>query len=657
MKLTPKRWLERIRRSHDLQKERKEEAMRFLRAYAGDYNKKPRETLDGDRDEAFVNFIFAYVETVRPTLLPGTPKAFSEALDPASEPQVQSSGAVVNHFARVLGAKKEFRKVIHDWFFGHAGILSDWDYSEEPSYKENGDPEIDPESITEETPEGEQAFKILKDRPTIRRINPWDMVWDCDSNSTEEHRWRGYRMALTWSEFKALPGISKEIRKKIRPKTLPKDMSRSGEDSASSAEKNWVVLWRVYDLENMCTKLIVDNESVEDFVEDLPWPWELDVGGDKFPLTILESKIDYNHPYPFSQFKAYWGQLQEKNALRTIAKGTVRRNAPGWFAKKGAMDEEQKEKFTGSKIGEYIEANFPDQVIAKPKIELPNDFHIYDAKVAEDTVDVSGLIEYRADSSGGTATEASIQNNKSSVRKGEAKSDFNDFVAIVFTKILQLCQQFLTEEQAVRIRTPDGPEDYQWLNVNRDKLQGNFHLTVRPDTDVDADEALRKQQDMKTLEVLGNNPHADQRKLAVIAARMLGREPEEVLLPEAEARANIAAQQAAEAGNNSQVNEKPKPLIDFSAIKVELLAPNVQAMIIAAALKMNEVPQTLQGSEGGALPAGVGDPASTSLSNAAPSQSVLPGAELNQAPPPMPGADMPPATPVNPASEMQGGKK
>ncbi len=662
MNMTTKRWKERIDRSLELQKERMEERTRFLRAYAGDYNEKPKKSPDGNKDEAFVNFVFAFVETVRPSLLPGTPKAFVDPEDPESEPQAPSYRAIINHFARALGAKKEFKKVITDWFFSYAAVLNEWDYSEELLYKKDGTPEIDPESITEENPEGEQAFRIVKDVPILKRLEPRDVVLDPDSNSREEDRWRARRMVMTYAEFKALPGITPQMRKKVRPRMIPRELMRTGDQSNNSSEKNWVILWRIYDLENYCTKLMVDNEEVEDFLEDIEWPWKMDVGGDRFPITILEGKFDEANPYSFSAFRAYWGGIQERNALRTIIKSTVRRNAPGWFGKKGAMDEEQKEKFTGTGIGEYCEANRPEDIAIKPQFVLAPDFYNHDSQVADDNMNVSGLAEYQQTLQAETATQASIAESKSSIRKNEAKTDFNDFTAVVFGKLGQLCQQFLEEEKAIRIRQKDGPEDYMWLAVNKDKIQGNFHLTVKPDSDDDSDRDLRRQQDMKTIEILGNNPHTDQRKLAVIAAAMLDREPEEILLPEAKVQENLAMQREAELAKNApKGGEEKKPPLDFSPIKVELLAPAVQAMIVAAALKQNGVPESLLGAElppnapgQGMSPAG---PASPSLATPAPEVSIMPQGGMNQTLPPLPGAEAPPMTPVMPASEFEGGSK
>lgn len=662
MKMTPARWKARIDRSLELQKERIEEAEKFMRAYAGDYNEKPRKSAAVDKDDASVNFVFSFVETVRPTLLPGTPRAFVEAETPEAEPMAPPYQATINHFARILGLKKEFRKVIHDWFFIYAAVLSEWDYSEEPVYKPGTqEPEIDPDSISEENPEGEPLTRTLKDQPIVKRLNPRDVLIDPDAQSREEDTWRARRIIMRYKEFRSLPGLTPEMRKKIRPRTIPRELMREGEDANTSSEKDFVILWRIYDLENYCTKLMVDNENVEEFLEDLPWPWQMNAGGDRFPITILEAKWDPRNPYSFSAFKAYWNSIQERNTLRSIIKSTVRRNAPGWFAKKGAMDEEQKEKFTGSKIGEYCEANQPAEIMIKPQFTLAPDFFAHDSQVSKDVDDTSGLNEFRMESQADTATEASIQNQKANIRKGEAKTEFNEFCATVYNKLGQLCQQFLEEAVAIKIRTPQGPKDYAWLSVNGEAIKGDFSLTVKPGLDEAETEGLRRQQDLKFTELMASNPWVDQKKLAVRVARRWDIEPEEILKTDEQYAADQAAAAAAEQAKKApkeQKKEDPMPLIDFSAIKVELLDPEVQAMVIAAALKQNYVPETLTGGAPAGGPEGPAPgaaPPSPSVASAAPSQSMLPGMEANQAPSPMPGADMPPPNPISPLSEGQGG--
>lgn len=664
--LSPQKWRLRIQRSLEFQKIRKEEAARLKRGYRGDYSVEGRQKLDGNKDEIAVNFIFSYIETVRPTILPGTPRAFVKSENAESEVSEATYQAVINHFIRVLGAKKKLKVVVDDWFYGHAGMLTDWEYEERPKFDENGEPVW---QINEETGEPEvddegdpmQDYEIIRDRPLLRRIDPWDIVLDCDSKSRDEDTWRAWRDIMTLSDFYKLPGVTREIKKKIRGRTIPPDMLRQpAGDQRSSNEKNWVIVWRIYDIENEMTYLLPDGENVDFFVEEKEWPWEFSVGDDRFPLTILEAKLDAENPYSFSSFIAYWGQIQERNKLRTIIQSNVRRSAPGWLAQKGTMDEEQKAKFVNSKIGEYVETNKdPKNVIPKPLPGLNKEYFVHEQTVGTDLEETSALAEFRGDTPGvDTATEASIRDAKANVRKGEARSDFQEFLSVVFGKLGQLCQQHLTLPVAVKIKKPDGPKDYSWLKVAGQDIQGDFSLEVQPGADERESEGLFRQQTLKAAEILGNNPWTDQKKLAKLIAKSLGKEPEDILLTDQDyQKQQAAAAAAAEAEKKS----KEKPPLDFASIKLETLTPEIQALVIYAAMKQNGVDISgamgaMGGSGAGLPPNGSGsNPASPSMAVPAPDNSVMPGFDMNQAPPANESADIPPATPVNPMSESQGG--
>jgi hypothetical protein len=655
----PARWFSRIRSSLELQKHRRDEAARFMRGYAGDYGVKPKKGIDdGSKDEMSVNFVYSYVETVGPTVMPGTPRCFVEAAVPEAEDGAPYAQAVVNHWVRTLGLKREFKKCLNDWFYGHCGFLTEWEYEEELLWVPNRrkkEPLIDPST-------GQQQFEVIWDRPVARRLDPWDIILDRDAKSREEDRYRIVRVIMTKSEFNLLPGVGSDMKKRIKGRALPPELQRQpvGTSRDQSPDRNFVILYRIYDLENETVKLLPEGDNVRDFVELIDWPWQMDVGGDRWPVTILEAKPDADNPYSFSAFKAFWMQIQERNKLRTMLQSTARRSAPGWLMKKGAMDEEQKNAFVEAKIGEITEANKPEGIVPRPLPNMSKEFFQHDASVDKDLLDVSGLYEY-TELNAETATEASIQNNRSSIRKGSQKEQFSDFTAVIYGKLLQLSQQYMTIPAMVKIKHPDNPGQIQWMKANRGHIQGEMSLTCKPGISDYEDEGLRRQQDLKYAELMANNQHVDQRKLAERISRRFDIEPDEILKPAAQVQQEQQQQQAAEAAKNAK--PPPRPDLTFAPIPPELVAqvsPQELSMFLATALHQNGVP----------APAGVGNPtgvpplgtgiapgaASPSMAGpAGPQNQVMPPPGINQAPAP-PGGGMPPPTPVQPASEMQGGK-
>jgi hypothetical protein len=655
--LTPAKWKARIDRSLKFQEIRMQEAERFQRAYGGDYNDKPTPKIDDwAKDEATVNFIFSHLETTAPSIFSGDPKVFLDPQDPQSEAAVDHLEAVVNHWFRKLNFKRHLKMCRFDRYFGMAAFLTEWDFEDElvdvPREVKNpftGSAIVNPFTGKPVTAGMKKERRTLRDQPLGKRLDPWDVVLDPDCKTQLEARWRALKVYFTKDEFDALPGVTSKIKKEIYGSSLDRSDRykpfKSG-DSNDPSDMEWVTLYRIYDLENDCIKLlpVCGEEATSDFVEIKDWPYDFEVNGDRFPVTILEGKRDAQNPYSFSDYRAYWNQIQEKNRFRTMLQSHVRRMAPGWLAKKNALDEEQKKKFTAAKIAEYVEANNPDGIKERPLPKFPQDLFLYNNVMSDDLLDVSGFAEYRNDSIADTATEANMLEGRSKIRKGESRDDFMDFVATIGGKTAGLCQQFQTAETAVKIRNPENPRELIWIHTSREEIQGEFLYSAKPGVMQQSNEDLHRQQTLKLVELMAGNPHADQRKLAEKAVKTFDYEPDEVLRPEQEVKAE---QEAA-----MQANQEPQePDIKFDKIKFELLPPQIQAMILQAGMVQNEVKP--DGSNDGAAPAGpAGSPAS--LQNPT-GNSVMPGAGINQAPPPMEGGTLPPATPVQPISESQGG--
>ncbi len=186
---------------------------------------------------------------------------------------------------------------------------------------------------------------------------------------------------------------------------------------------------------------------------------------------------------------------------------------------------------------------------------------------------------------------------------------------------------------------------------------------MQPGVDEKETEGLFRQQTLKAAEILGNNPWCDQKKLAMMIAKSLAKQPEDILKSPSDFQAEQDAQAQA---HQAEIEAKKKPpALDFAAIKLELLPLPMQALVIYAAMKQNGIEpppgfdmNSLGGQMGGAVPPNTsGAPASPSMAGAPPNQNVMPPASINQAPPPNSAGQMPPSNPVNPASEMQGGSK
>lgn len=642
---TVAQWRKDIQRSQKYQKDRRDEAARFQRAYTGDYSKNPRRGLDENKDEMFVNFVYSYIETIAPTIFSGEPRAIAEARNQESEGQAKNIQAVVNYWNSELGLREYFMLCRWDSFFSNAYFLTEWDY-EDREVEVPAIAHVDPYTGLPVMGEPTIETQVLRDQPLAKRLDPNDVVVDPDSKCRKEDRWRGYRMILTWAEYKAMyPPKKRKGGEEYEegPEAMPQEATRLESDTEQGVDKEWVTLWKIYDVAN--ERIVVFKDKCEDeFLEELDWPFDFEVEGDRFPITVLEAKYDPANPYSFSEFKAFWPQIQERNKIRTTIQSTTRRQHPGYLNKTSTNDEDQLNKFVNRKIGEVVNMNNPEAVILAPMHQLPGEVYNFDKMSGDDLVNTSGFYEYNNDSIADTATEASLLNARGNIRKAERKQGFELFVARVDAKIAQLCQQFMDASVAVKIQKPENPKDLMWITASKEQIQGEFSWTMKPGVMQHKDEGLRRQQVLKFAEVMAGNPHVDQRALAEDLTEAFEYDVTRILRPLEE----VKAEQAAMANAGKPPPKEEKPPIQFGDIKFELLAPEIQAMILEAAFKQNGVVPGEQGMDGGPPPSG---PVAPSM--APPQPSMTQG--LNQAPIPLPGGMEPPANPISPMSEIQGG--
>ncbi len=641
----PSKELARIRRSLEQMKPRQEDAARFFRAYCGDYSQKTRKELDSMTDEVFLNFVFQNVENLMPKILSGEPRGSVEGKNEASEASAASMEATGNYWFKELGAKKHFEKALFDWFFGYACVKVGWEYEEEIEQVEA--PVLDPATGMEtgQTELVEQP-KVIKNKPKIRWVSPWNLLRDPDAESPEFDTVRTERMLVKVSQLEAMGDLDEKALEMIKPSQIPVSMAKLPfkNEQKTDSEKEWVVLYETWDIENNEVRLIAEN--CEQYLSVKPWPYEFEVGEDRWPITIIEGKQSTESNYSMSEYRAYWSQIVERNRVRTSLQSNARRMRPAWMNKKGSGNTEKElNDFANRKSNEIVSLTNPDGLKQVEHPAIPLDFYKYDEIARDDLQNTSASLDSRNDSVANTATEASLQAASGNVRSIRKQQQFEEFVAIVFAKLCGLCQQFMDEAVAVKIKKPTQPNELSWMHISQEDIQGEFNYTVKPGVMQHRNEALHRQQVLKYGELMANNPYVRQDKLAKLLTEANELDPDELLKTPKE----FAEEQS---------NKPPQdPNIKFKDIDPALAPPQVQLALLQAAFAQNGVkpPQLPQpGQPGQGAPMDGMPPNGGGLT---PPEGGLPGMELNAAPPPMEGAEPPPMNPIQPASEFEGGSQ
>lgn len=595
-KISAEKWIQRIRRAEQSNKDKRDEAIRFKRAYVGDFvsyrgNEVSKYTLR-------VNFIYTFVETVLATMFAGEPKVRGR---PKKDPNLQKAAELLayntNYWAKEIDARSEFRDAVFDSFFGPAAIYTGWEY--EVAVEKVKKPVPNP--LTGEPiigPDGQPVFqeveeeKVLKDEPTIRWLNFWDDVRvDPDVMRTRRARWMAVRTTIPFKEFVEMENIKEEYRRgenAIKPTIRPEDMNTQDQSYLDDRRQNvsdaeWVSYWEVWDRESMQRYYIHEMCADGPINKDTSWPYEFEVKRDVFPITILHAKTDPFGPISFSEFKAIEDQIWERIRVRSVQAAIARRIAPKYLFQKGAGTKEQIKKLLTSDILSANELNDVGKFGLMPVPQIPEGFYQWDIQLQDDIGNASGLSEFEQGSLANTATEASIAEGRSNVRRQARAGALEDFVVTVLSKIAALCQQLQLRETTFMISPPELSEaEPQVFNISKDQIQGEFELELIPGSMEHVNEETEKRDLTRFLEVAINSPEVNQRELIKKLATLLGLDVGKVLLTDEE-KQRISESQPKE------------PTLTFEKIKLEDMLPADRLRVIEAAKKENDVSSLSQG--------------------------------------------------------------
>lgn len=597
MKVDAKNLRQKITRSKEIRKKFLDDKDFFLNLYVNEANS------DRDRkrkDTMQVNYVYSHIRLVSPTIFAGKPRInvkSAQTDNPMADFNAENLEGVIHYWAKELGASDEFNSALFDSYFGLAAVEVGWDYrtvvSEEllPLTDEAGEYILGQDGMP--VMKMQQVEKVKKDKPFVRWRDSRDIILDVDVPRRKDGRFIVIRDVVSHDDFMKMEEIPMKIREKVKPTVRPEDKAgddyKDSRDRAVSSDLEWVELEWFWCRESE-KRYLLTPALPNEILLTTDWPYTVNYENDPFPITIMDSVTDQRYPYSFSEFRPAMEHIRELNRLRTNTAYHVKASQPKFIYNKQSMTRSQASKLANARPDEMVEVNNLDGIRQAPNAVFPSETFQWNGQIESDLIKLTGLVEYEGAPSGGTATEASIIEGRSQVRKRARSGQFERFVVSTLVKLGQLCQQYQSEATIVEIL---GPKGKSWRRVSKEDIQGDFAFDYEPGIMEFKNEALRKQQLLRFAEIMGPNAHVDQRALATELTKAFDLSPEKLLRPEQE------MQQPA-----------PEPTIKFKPIDMMLIPdPQVQAAIVHAALQQNSVstgaPQGGPEQEVGGPPAGV----------------------------------------------------
>lgn len=331
------------------------------------------------------------------------------------------------------------------------GYAADWrnplkadvllsDHGEEPE----DDPKVKED---EEVPVNERMY--------FKRINPKRFrVSVSDAMDLCDHDWCGYYDFFSIKQLKATKGI--KFPEEYTSDLVSADFSDIGIYSSGDGQKPDFVrllaeggickVWHIWDLNGKKRLLLLDNTFDELWSEDC----------DRVPFVDLRWDEDYEGFYPIPPAFQWLSPQDEINEAREQARSFRRRFTRKFQSIRGAVEEEEKEKFASGPDGVIIEVKEKDAIspIANPEMGQTAANELPIAK--DDFYTISGNSANIQASDRQTATASKIVDVRTQIRESAEQMDFSTWLCAIARETLTQAQEKIANGLWVKFSTnPD----------------------------------------------------------------------------------------------------------------------------------------------------------------------------------------------------------
>lgn len=469
---------------------------RFINLYRGKQYK-----VAAPYDRMLVNIAFSTINTLYPSVSIGRPKIVVSPRGPEDADKSIIAEAIVNYWWEHYGCQEEFQLAVRDYLIiGHGWIKSGYRYVEEERVVEDTADELADEKKPQSSTESNLI--ILEDRPFIERVDPFHMFVDPEGTSMKDIRWIAQRTRRPVKDVKNDKRYDYAARQEVSATSMPKYANgNSAKDTFSSEDDGFCDIFEFYDLNKGTMCIFAEN-------------------GDKFLVKPQEMPFAFGHPftmirnydipgyfYPMGDLEAIEPLQYELNETRTQMMNHRKRYSRKYLFKENAFDDFGRAALSSDEDNAMVpvkgDENLGNVVAPMPALINPPDFYNQSGLIVNDIDRVTGISEYQRGTLPEirrTATEASILQGAADSRAQEKLTIIERGIAKVATNLIKLAQQFMTEEQVVRVTDKKGK--WSWVQFDREYIDGDFDFTVEAGSTVPMNEGFRRQRALQIVDAM-----------------------------------------------------------------------------------------------------------------------------------------------------------
>jgi len=504
-----------------------EQWAKMIKLYANRYG---YDELNSYTDIVAPNMVFSTVNVIVPSIVVSYPKITVTATRPEFEEASSIVEAVANYHWRHFDVHQEFRAAVKDFsIIGHGWCKTTWEYEErldvwpmeewqqqaqealaavefqrQQAMAQGGDPSQFPtdEEVIAAIPK--RKTTIVKDNPVVERISPFDVYVDPNAVRLKDAAWIAQRMYIPLVKARKQEKWNKTARDRMRGVSMREakegvDVTYESEERSTSTD--YVVVWEFYDLEEKTVGTIAEGGDTW-LSKPEPIPFAFDN-----PFVMLANYEVPEKLYAIGDVEAIAPLQMELALTRTQMVNDRKRFRRMYMVRSGDIGTEGMESMRGSDDNAIIDVEgerpFGELIAPVQTTSLPPEFYNQTSMILDDINMVSGVSEYQRGSVAEirrTATEAAMIQDASNARAADKLSIVERAIGEVAQRLVQLSQQFITQERVASIAGQDGA--VQWIPYTKDAIQGEFDYSVEAGSTQPQNETQRRQAAMQMMDAM-----------------------------------------------------------------------------------------------------------------------------------------------------------
>lgn len=470
-------------------------------------------------DRMLVNVAFATINVLYPSVSVGRPKIVVSPRTPDDADKAVVTEAIVNYWWEHYHCQEEFQLAVRDFLIiGHGWVKSGYRFvTEEKEVVETADELADPAR-----PESavESEFIIREDRPFIERVDPFCMYVDSDATSMKDIRWIAQKTRRPINDVKNDKRYDAAARQEVTVSTYSKYKQNGDTGKNMNPEDGYCDVYEYYDI-NTSTMCVFSDTGDKFLIKPTKIPYAFG-----HPFTMLRNYDIPGYFYPMGELEAIEPLQYELNETRTQMMNHRKRYSRKYLFKESAFDDFGRQALSSDEDNAMVpvkgDENLGNVVAPMPALINPPDFYNQSSLIISDMDRVSGISDYQRGilpEIRRTATEASIVQGSADARASEKLTIIEKGIAKCAERLIKLAQQYMTEEQTVRV--VDKPGQWAWVEFDNDYINGDFDFTVEAGSTVPMNESFRRQMALQVVDAMAPFAQAGVVKLDALASYLL----------------------------------------------------------------------------------------------------------------------------------------